>query len=63
MPRPATGVTPVRNIRIGDQLWHAAQDVAKARGETLTAAIERALRKYVADHERAERRAQTDADG
>lgn len=40
--------------------WHAAQAAAKDRGETLTAAIERALRRYVADHERTQRRAQTD---
>jgi|GEM_PF-1380517 len=63
MPRPATGVTPVRNIRIGDQLWHAAQAAARDREETLTAVIERALRKYVTDHERAQRRPAQDEPG
>ena len=60
MARPKTGVTPVRNIRIAEDLWRAAQAAAKDRDEPLTAVIERALRRYVADHERAQRRAQAD---
>lgn len=62
MPRPKTGVTPVRNIRVAEDLWRPAQHAAKDRGETLTAVIERALRRYVAEHERAQRRAQAEED-
>ncbi len=58
--RPATGKTPLRNVRIADALWHPARDAAEANGETVTAVIERALRRYVADHEHAQRRAHTD---
>lgn len=55
MPRPRTGVTPVRNVRVDDELWRAAQAEAKERNETLTDAIVRALRRYVADGERRRR--------
>jgi hypothetical protein len=45
--RPATGVTPKRNIRVG-QVWDDAAAIAAQRGETMTAVVERALRSYVA---------------
>jgi hypothetical protein len=44
--RPRTGVTPKRNIRIGE-VWDAAAALAATRGETMTAVIERALRRYL----------------
>jgi hypothetical protein len=47
MGRPKTGVTPVRNIRVAEELWRSAQAEAEARGETLTDAIVRALQRYV----------------
>lgn len=47
--RPATGVTPKRNIRVG-QVWDDAAAIAAQRGETMTAVIERTLRNYVARH-------------
>lgn len=40
----------MRAIRVEDELWRAAQRVAKDRGESLTAAIVRFLRRYVEDH-------------
>ena len=55
MPRPKTGVTPIRNIRIAEGLWRAAQAAAADHDETLTAVIERALRRYVTAHEREQR--------
>lgn len=45
--RPATGQTPLRNIRIPDHLWHAAQERAAERGETVTDVVVRALTRYV----------------
>lgn len=46
-PRPAgTGHTPMRGIRVPDAEWKAAQAVAAERGETLTDAIRRFLRRY-----------------
>ena len=47
--RPRTGVTPKRNIRVG-QIWDDAARIAADRGETMTAVIERALQRYVARH-------------
>lgn len=38
--------TPSRNIRIPDDLWHAAQTKAAANYETVTAVIIRALVDY-----------------
>ncbi len=50
MPRPATGQTPIRNVRIPDHVWDRAKEIASDRGETLTAVIEAALRRYIARH-------------
>ena len=47
VPRPATGETPGRNIRVGNRLWHAAQEKAKAEGRSLTEVIVAYLRRYV----------------
>jgi hypothetical protein len=44
--RPRTGVTPKRNIRVG-QVWDDAAALAAARGETMTTVVERALQHYV----------------
>lgn len=40
----------MRAVRIPDSVWAAAQRAAAARGETLTAVIERALRGYARRH-------------
>lgn len=44
------GETPIRSVRVPDDLWIAAQRVAADRGDSLTAVIVRALRRYVASH-------------
>lgn len=35
--------TPLRTVRVPDELWSAAREVAAARGTTLTAVVNRAL--------------------
>lgn len=45
--RPATGRTPVRSIRVPEQLWRAAKARAAERGESITEVIVRALERYV----------------
>jgi hypothetical protein len=40
--------TPLRNIRVPDDLWTAAKAKAESRGETVTDVLIRALRRYVA---------------
>ncbi|MBA9005861.1 hypothetical protein [Thermomonospora cellulosilytica] len=39
MPRPRTGETPKRNLRIGDPIWNPALERAQAEGRTLTQVI------------------------
>jgi hypothetical protein len=46
MPRPATGKTPVRNVRIPDEIWLPALARAEALGSTATDAVEAGLRWY-----------------
>lgn len=53
MPRPATGVTKSRNVRIPDHVWDEAKAIAEKRGETLTAVIDAALRRYISRHRQA----------
>lgn len=45
MPR-----NPTRTLRIPDVLWFAALEVARERGESLSAVIRRALTTYVKRH-------------
>jgi hypothetical protein len=40
--------TPVRGIRVDDELWRAAQEKAKAEGRTMTDVLVAYLRRYVA---------------
>jgi hypothetical protein len=47
VPRPATGKTPLRNIRVAEDLWKAAQAKAEAEGRTLTGVIVDYLRRYI----------------
>jgi predicted DNA binding CopG/RHH family protein len=45
--RPATGQTPLRNIRVPDDLWTAAKQKAAAEGTTLSAVLVACLKRYV----------------
>lgn len=38
--------TPLRNIRVNEELWRAAMTKAEERGETLSDVIRRALERY-----------------
>lgn len=38
--------TPPRSIRVPDDVWQAAKSAAEQRGETVTDAIVRYLRRY-----------------
>jgi hypothetical protein len=39
--------TPLRNVRVADDLWRAAMSKALDRGESLSEVIRRALEEYV----------------
>jgi hypothetical protein len=47
VPRPPTGKTPVRNLRVPEDIWRAAQEKAKAEGRTLTDVLVAYLKRYV----------------
>lgn len=47
MARPATGKTPLRNVRVPDELWSAAMAEAKKEGRSLTDVIASDLHRYV----------------
>ena len=65
MARPATGKTPLRNIRVPDALWKAAKAKAAAEGRTLTDVLVAYLHRYVNAPRRGtdeQRGADTDSD-
>ena len=47
VPRPPTGKTPVRNLRVVDEVWLPALEKARAEGRTLTEVIVTYLRRYI----------------
>jgi hypothetical protein len=47
MSRPATGKTPLKNIRVPQDLWDAAKEEAAAEGRSLTDVILSDLHRYV----------------
>lgn len=38
--------TPIRTVRVPDDVWQAAQATAAEKGETVSAVIVRALKRY-----------------
>lgn len=57
MARPATGETPVRGIRVPDDLWAAAKEEARIEGRSVTDVVLADLHRYV-NRRRRERGAQ-----
>lgn len=45
--RPATGKTPVRNLRVVNDVWQPALEAAREQGRTLTDVITEFLRWYL----------------
>ena len=43
--------TPVRTVRVDRDLWATAKAIAGTRGETISAVINDALRRYVKRHQ------------
>lgn len=46
MPRPKTGETPKRNIRVPDATWEPARERATAEGRTIAAVVNSYLTRY-----------------
>lgn len=47
---PEESWTPIRTVRVPDELWDAAKRVASDSDETVTDVIIRALNRYVREH-------------
>lgn len=52
VPRPRTGETPIRHVRVPDNVWGEIARIAKAEGRTVTAVVMDALTRYLAWHKR-----------
>jgi hypothetical protein len=48
MPRPKTGETPIRHVRVSDALWRKVGVVAGRKRKTLSAVVVDALERHVA---------------
>lgn len=47
MPRPKTGETPIRHVRVEDTLWGQVSEIAREQGRSVTAVVIDALKRYV----------------
>ncbi len=56
VPRPKTGETPIRHVRVDDSLWGQIGEIAREQGRSVSAVVLDALRRYVAWHKRQGRR-------
>lgn len=43
--------TPIRKVRVADEIWLPADEAAKANGENLSVVIRRALIQYVKENQ------------
>jgi hypothetical protein len=55
VPRPRTGETPIRHVRVGEELWGQVGDIAREQGKSMTAVVVEALKRHVAAHKRSKR--------
>ncbi len=58
VPRPKTGETPIRHVRVADELWQQVADIAREQGKSITAVVVDALKRHVAAHKRSKRSAE-----
>jgi predicted transcriptional regulator len=61
VPRPKTGQTPIRHIRIGDEIWEQVEWVAEQDDTNATSVVKTALAEYIAKRRR-QARAQAKGD-
>lgn len=62
VPRPKTGETPIRRVRLGDEIWDQVEWLAELDQTTATAVVKAALAEYIAKRRR-QHRAQQLAEG
>lgn len=47
MPRPKTGETPIRHVRVDDQRWEQVEQAATEDGKTKTDIVVQAIDRYL----------------
>jgi hypothetical protein len=52
VPRPRTGETPIRHVRVADKLWDQIAEIAREQGRSVSAVVLDALARYVAWYRR-----------
>jgi len=52
VPRPKTGETPIRHVRVEDSLWRQVGEIAREEGRSVSAVVIDALKRYVTWHKR-----------
>lgn len=52
MPRPKTGETPIRHVRVGDGLWGQIGEIAREQNRSVTAVVIDALKRHVVWYKR-----------
>ncbi len=52
MPRPKTGETPIRHVRVDDTLWGRIAEIASEQERSVSAVVIDALKRYAAWHAR-----------
>ncbi len=62
VPRPRTGETPIRHIRIPDKVWKRIEQIASDEERSKTDVVMEALDRYLAWHQRQQRRASKQTD-
>jgi hypothetical protein len=63
VPRPRTGETPIRHVRVSDEIWDEVERIAKAEGRTKTDVVVEALTRHLARTRRQRRQAGRRSDG
>jgi hypothetical protein len=62
VPRPRTGETPIRHVRVSDDLWGEIERIATEEGRTKTDVVVEALTRYLALNRRQRRQAKRRSD-
>lgn len=55
VPRPKTGETPIRHVRVDDSLWAQIGEIAREQDRSVSAVVLDALKRYVTSHKRQQR--------
>lgn len=56
MPRPRTGETPIRHVRVSRNIWDEIGRIASEQGRSVSAVVIDALKRYIVWHKRQAKR-------